>query len=258
MLTPEPWCGHRPHAGDDPAAALRRRGLDPGALTVLVMAKAPVPGRVKTRLCPPLTATAAARLAAAALLDTVDSVDRLDAASVGRGGKVIALDGSLVDAVEGPLIAGRITSAGWTRIPQRGTSFADRLVLAHGDAAGRGPVLQIGMDTPQLSGDLMAAASEALFDRLVDAVVGPASDGGGWSLGVRNAQMARALGDVPMSTSDTGELTIRALRADGLRVALLPVLTDVDNFDDAAEVAGKAPGIRFARAFRTVWKATAA
>ena len=105
------------------------------------------------------------------------------------------------------------------------------------DAAGRGPVLQIGMDTPQLTGDLMAEARDALFRRGVDAVVGPASDGGWWSLGLRNAQMTRALFDVPMSTSDTCELTIRALRADGLRVALLPMLTDVDTFADAIEVA---------------------
>lgn len=231
------------------------------AVTVLVMAKAPVPGRVKTRLCPPLTATAAARLAAAALLDTVDSVDLFEAASAGSVRKVIALDGPLVDAVDGPLIAGRITSAGagrWTRIPQRGTGFADRLILAHRDAAGRRPVVQIGMDTPQLSGGLMAEASAALFRGRVDAVVGPAADGGWWSLGVRNAQMARALFDVPMSTSDTGELTIRALRADGLRVALLPMLTDVDTFADAVEVADAAPGTRFARTFRAVSTGTAA
>jgi glycosyltransferase A (GT-A) superfamily protein (DUF2064 family) len=230
-------------------------------LTVLVMAKAPVPGRVKTRLCPPLTETAAAGLAAAALLDTVDAVDTLASAPAGRVGKVIALDGSLVDAVDGPLIAVRITSAGrarWTRITQRGAGFADRLILAHTDAAGSGPVLQIGMDTPQLTADLMAEASATLFRGRVDAVVGPATDGGWWSLGLRNAQMARALLDVPMSTSATGELTVRALRADGLRVALLPSLTDVDIFSDAVEVAGAAPGTRFARAFRALSTGTAA
>ena len=104
----------------------------------------------------------------------------------------------------------------------------------------------------------MAEASAALFRGRVDAVVGPASDGGWWSLGVRNAQMARALFDVPMSTSDTGELTIRALRADGLRVALLPTLTDVDTFADAIEVTDAAPGTRFAHAFRAISTGTAA
>ena len=104
----------------------------------------------------------------------------------------------------------------------------------------------------------MAEASATLFRGRVDAVVGPATDGGWWSLGLRNAQMARALLDVPMSTSATGELTVRALRADGLRVALLPSLTDVDIFSDAVEVAGAAPGTRFARAFRAVSTGTAA
>lgn len=238
-----------------------RRGAVASELTVLVMAKAPVPGRVKTRLCPPLTAIAAARLAAAALLDTIASVDRFDAAVAGGVGKVIAIDGSLVDAVDGPVIANRITSAAarcWTRIPQRGAGFAERLVLGHGDAAGRGPVLQIGMDTPQLTGVLIAAASEALFAKGVDAVVGPASDGGWWSLGVRDARMARVLRGVPMSTSETGDLTVRALRVNGLRVVLLPTLTDVDTFADATEVAGAAPGTGFARTFRAVSTAAAA
>lgn len=224
-------------------------------LTVVVMAKAPVPGHVKTRLCPPLTVWAAAGLAAAALLDTVDTVDRLAAASDEPVSKVIALDGYLVDAVDGLLIAGRIDPAAggtWIRNRQRGTGFADRLILAHADAAGSGPVLQIGMDTPQLTADLLAESAATLFRNGVDAVVGPATDGGWWSMGLRNAQMARALREVPMSTSNTGALTVEALRADGLRVARLPQLTDVDTYADAIEVAGAAPGTRFAGAFRAL------
>ena len=231
------------------------------SLTALVMAKAPVPGRVKTRLCAPLTPMQAAGLASAAMLDTIDAVDLLAALFAGHLEKVIAIDGSLVDAVEGPVIAARITSTDsgrWTRIPQRGADFAYRLILAHTDAAGGGPVVQIGMDTPQLTADLMAEAATTLFRNRVDAVVGPATDGGWWSLGLRNAQMARALFDIPMSTSDTGELTVRALRADGLRVELLPTLTDVDTYADAIEVAAAAPVTRFARAFRALSTDTAA
>ncbi len=239
-------------------------------LTMLVMAKAPVPGRVKTRLCPPLTSGEAAALAAglcppltsgeaaalaaAALMDPMDAVDALPAA-IGRPvNRILALDGSLVDAVDGLGIAGRLRStpdrSGWGRIPQRGTSFAVRLVLAHSDAAGAGAVVQVGMDTPQLTPDLLGEAAATVSSRSVDAVIGPAADGGWWALGVRDARMTRALGNVPMSTPDTGELTVRALRDDGLRVAVLPVLTDVDTVPDAFTVSAAAPDTRFARRFR--------
>ncbi len=221
---------------------------------MLVMAKAPVPGRVKTRLCPPLTYSEAAVLAAAALMDTMDAVDALPAA-IGRPvDRFLALDGSLVDAIDGRDIAGRLRSmpgrATWARIPQRGTSFAERLVLAHSDAAGIGAVVQIGMDTPQLTADLLGEAVATVSARSVDAVIGPAADGGWWALGVRDARMTRALWNVPMSTPDTGDLTVRALQGGGLRVAVLPMLTDVDTVPDAFAVSASAPNTRFARRFR--------
>ena len=235
-----------------------------GPLTVLVMAKAPEPGLVKTRLTPPLSARQAAELAAAALLDTLDAVEDMTNEAPGPVARVVALQGVLVRAVGGSQIAGRIrirqadAAPGWLRIPQRGSTFADRLVLAHADAAGRGQILQIGMDTPQVTADLLGGAAATLNSPDVDAVLGPATDGGWWAIGLRDARMARALCDVPMSTPDTAELTLRALAADDVRVALLPVLTDVDTAADALLVAGQAPGTRFARQFRALTVAGAA
>jgi hypothetical protein len=105
-------------------------------------------------------------------------------------------------------------------------------------------VLQIGMDTPQVHGALFDDAAAAL--RGTDAVLGPAADGGWWGLGLHDPRHARVLLDVPMSTPDTGELTLRALRAAGLRVGMLPELSDVDTMADAARVVGEVPGSRFA------------
>lgn len=237
---------------------------NPDLLTVLVMAKAPEPGLVKTRLTPPFSAQDAAELASAALLDTLDAVEDMTDRFPGSVARVVALQGVLMRAVGGPQIAGRIRirqadpTSGWLRIPQRGSTFADRLTLAHADAAGRGQVLQVGMDTPQISGDLLAGAAATLNRSGVDAVLGPATDGGWWAIGLRDARMARALWDVPMSTPGTFELTVRALAADGLRVAFLPVLTDVDTVADGAVVAAQAPGTRFARQFRALTVAGAA
>ena len=225
------------------------------------MAKAPELGRVKTRLCPHVSSGVAARLAAAALLDTMDVVDAFAAA--GRGmSKVVALQGHLVHAVDGPLIAARMIAGDdaerWTRIPQRGAGFAERLMFAHVDAGGLGPVLQIGMDTPQISTALLGQAAETLAHKDVDAVLGMAVDGGWWGLGVRDARMARVLRGVEMSTPRTGERTVLALLAAGLRVAPLPTLTDVDTFADAVTVSKLAPRTRFAREFRTRARGAAA
>jgi glycosyltransferase A (GT-A) superfamily protein (DUF2064 family) len=156
---------------------------------------------------------------------------------------VVALAGSLAGAERRAEV--RAALAHCRVVPQRGATFAARLVAAHADAAytdagGSGPVIQLGMDTPQLGPALLDEAGCALGS--CDAVLGPACDGGWWALGVHDPRQARVLAGVPMSTRDTGALTLRALRAAGLRVTLLPELSDVDTMEDAERVAEAIPG----------------
>ncbi|MFC8617767.1 DUF2064 domain-containing protein [Micromonospora purpureochromogenes] len=216
---------------------------------LLVVAKAPVPGAVKTRLCPPATGVQAARVAAAALRDTLDAVRETPGVT-----PVLALAGRLADAEDAAALTAAV--AGWPVLPQRGADFAARLVHAHADVAdafpGR-PVLQIGMDTPQLTPERLAAAVRRLAD--ADAVLGRAADGGWWALGLRDPRQAVALRAVPMSTPDTGRSTWSALAERGLRTVPLPVLRDVDDWSDARAVAAAVPGGRFARQVAAVRRA---
>jgi rSAM/selenodomain-associated transferase 1 len=219
-------------------------GPDASTVGLLVVAKAPEAGRVKTRLCPPLTPAQAADLAAAALLDTLAA-----AVAVPGGRVVVALTGDLSRAARAAAL--RRALRGIATPAQRGPDLGHRIAAAHRDAAallpGR-PVLQLGMDTPQVDPALLGAAAEPLRTGLVDAVVGPAEDGGWWALGLRDPRVAAVIADVPTSRADTGERTIAALRATGLRVGLLPQLSDVDTVADAAAVARVAPRTLFARA----------
>lgn len=211
---------------------------------LLVMAKAPVAGLAKTRLCPAVTPEQAADIAAACLLDTMDAVLATQATT-----PVVAMTGTLADAARTGEITSLLRHA--TVIKQRGDGFAERLAAAHQDAADLVPglpLLQIGMDTPQLTGESLAGAIATLHQPGIDAVLGKATDGGWWALGLRDPNYARVLLDVPMSTSDTGEATYQALRVAGLRVRLLPELSDVDTVDDALLVAGETPGGRLAHA----------
>ncbi|GIJ73076.1 hypothetical protein Voc01_079930 [Virgisporangium ochraceum] len=194
-------------------------------MNVLVMAKAPVPGRVKTRLCPPCTPEQAASVAAAALADTL--------AAVGTGTLVLS---------------GRYDApAGWGVVPQRGDGLGERLRHAFVDAGTTS--LLVGMDTPQVTSALLDEAAATLRTDGVDAVLGPAADGGWWTLGLRDPYHADVLVDVPMSTDRTGELTLAALLHRELRVVVLPTLRDVDTADDAHAVAREcAAGSAFARA----------
>jgi uncharacterized protein len=199
---------------------------------LLVIAKAPVPGRVKTRLCPPCTPYQAAQVAAAALADTLTA-------------------GRATPATRHTIIlCGQWTPPpGWYPVTQRGDGLADRLANGFADTAqaGTGSVL-IGMDTPQVTARLLASVAAGLDD--ADAVLGPARDGGWWALALRDPSHAQALRAVPMSTVDTGAATLAALRQRGLRVRLAEPLRDVDTAGDAWQVAGQCTGGTFADAVR--------
>jgi uncharacterized protein len=220
----------RPHHDPAPPAGLR----------VLVMAKAPVAGVSKTRLAATVGDAAAADLAAAALLDTLAAAT----ATVGPSSCVLALAGDLDDGARAAEV--RAALVGWTVLPQRGDGFDERLAHAHLDA-GDGPLLQVGMDTPQLTPDLLRASAAPLADH--DCVLGAADDGGWWVLGRVRADAAEALRGVPMSTATTYDDTRAALVGRGLTVAATTALRDVDEHADADAVARHAGDTRFARAW---------
>jgi uncharacterized protein len=208
-------------------------------VAVLVVAKAPEPGRAKTRLAATVGDRVAAEIAAAALLDTLDAVAAAPVAA-----RVVALTGDLDNAANAAEIRQRLEA--FTVIAQRGDGFADRLANAHFDSADGYPVLQIGMDTPQVTADLLADCARGLLE--APAVLGLAHDGGWWVLGVTAPAMAECLRAVPMSSPETGELTRKALRDNGIEAAPVQMLADIDTIDDVAAVRDAcAPTTRFAR-----------
>ncbi len=195
-----------------------------GSTHVLVLAKEPVAGKAKTRLCPPCTPDEAAAIAAAALADTLAAV----AASTADR-KVLALAGR-----PGPWLP-----PGFEVVAQRGGGLDERLAAAWADAGG--PGVQIGMDTPQLTGGDLDDALGALLTPGADAVLGPATDGGWWLLGLRRPDDRVFLG-VPMSRPDTGRRQRDRLAELDLATRLLPERRDLDTMADAFALAAACPG----------------
>ena len=217
------------------AAVTTPRGAAPtGPTTLLVIAKEPVPGRVKTRLTPPFHPEEAARLAEAALADTLHAVLRAPARR-----RLLVLEGR-----PGPWLP-----PGFEVHPQCSGGLDERIAAAF--ALCDGPSLLVGMDTPQLTPELLAPAlATDAWDRC-QAWFGPAVDGGFWALGLA-APEPRLVRGVPMSTDRTGAEQRRRLREAGLTVRDLPVLRDVDTAADVEEVAAQAPHGRFAAEYRTL------
>lgn len=207
-------------------------------MDLIVLAKEPVPGRVKTRLCPPCTPEVAAEVAAAALADTL-------AAACGAGADrvVLALDG---------------TPGAWCPsdvvVVDQGEGALDRRLTRAWEATS-GPAVQVGMDTPQVTASDLDRAMARLLAPDVDAVLGEAADGGWWAIGFRRPRSRAFLG-VPTSRPDTGRRQLDRLGELGLRVGRLPVRTDVDTWPDALTVARAHPGTAFAEVVRRQLAAT--
>jgi rSAM/selenodomain-associated transferase 1 len=204
------------------------------AVQLLVIAKQPLPRQVKTRLCPPCTPVEAASLAQAALNDTLAAVAATNAAR-----RAVVFEGNPSGLPEG-----------FDVIPQRGGSLDDRLAAAFHDAGT--PSLLIGMDTPQITPQLLRGAIAALDSPDNDAVLGLTLDGGFWAIGLKEAN-ENVFSGVPMSTSETGLAQRARLMSLGYRCFMLPVLRDIDFFKDACVVAAQIRTSDFAYELGRVW-----
>jgi glycosyltransferase A (GT-A) superfamily protein (DUF2064 family)/SAM-dependent methyltransferase len=204
---------------------------------VVILAKEPKPGRVKTRLQSRFTAHEAAQLAAAALRDTQRAVR---ASRIHR--RILCWDGDPSDFADG-----------FDVVPQRTGTLNDRLAGAFDDLGQFGPVrvLLIGMDTPQISGALLDADWEDC-----DAVIGLSEDGGFWAIGLRTTDAARVFAGIEMSTPRTGSAQLARLLNLGRSVKLLPPLRDIDEPSDAAYVADRYPGLEFSRRYAALTRAS--
>jgi uncharacterized protein len=198
---------------------------------LIVLAKEPLAGRVKTRLCPPFTPDQAAEIAAACLADTLEA-----AVASGADEVVLVLDGQ----------PGWWCPPGVRIVGQSGGSLGERLESAWSHCSG--PAVQIGMDTPQVTPGLLdLAMSEVAVAPEDRAVLGPATDGGWWLLGLRRA-VPGAFDGVPMSDHRTAVAQIERLRALGLEVRTFVALTDLDTADDLGTITADAPAGRVAAA----------
>lgn len=206
----------------------RPRDRNVSQFHLTVIAKQPIPGRVKTRLVPPLSDDQAAQIAAACLHDTFEAVS----AFVGRHGDVHAV--ALIEGTAGPWIP-----AGFEVHHQVGDELGER--LAHGFDL-LGPGLIIGMDTPS-AGAHFDAAFDAL--RAGRDAIGMTYDGGYWGIGLERVDSAIFDG-VPMSTDHTGADQLERFRALDRHVDVLATVHDLDDFDDIAPIVADLPSSHLA------------
>ncbi len=191
-------------------------------VALAVMAKAPRPGKVKTRLQPPLSADEAAALNVCFLRDTTEHIASLAAMGEAAGlisytpvGDEVAFDGLL--------------PAGFALVAQRGDGFGERLYCAAKDilACGFGAVCLIDSDSPTMPHAALQAAVDELRRPGDRVVLGGSADGGYYLIGLKAAHRA-PFEYITWSTASVYEETVRQVRGAGLELVELPIWYDVD------------------------------
>ena len=203
--------GPKAAGGPEPDAAMH------GTATVVIMAKQPVPGRTKTRLCPPLTSAEAAELAEALLRDTVGLV-------LGLRGIELAIAVSPVSAVDQMR---HLLPSGARFLAVEGANIGECLSGAMGQlfSEGLGRVVALNADSPTLPAAYLERAADLLESN--DVVLGPAEDGGYYLIGLRRPQPGLFEG-IAWSTDQVAAQTLARAAELGLTMASLPEWYDVD------------------------------
>ena len=201
-------------------------------VALCIMAKAPVAGQVKTRLCPPLSAADAAELSRCFILDKVAQVRE-----VTRAEPVVAY------APEDAAAVFEALAPGFTLLPQRGHELTARIlsILERFFADGCDAAIMIDSDTPTLPVGLLENAVTLVASGEYDLVLGPSDDGGYYLIGMRRLRTELFEG-MPWSTPAVFEETLRRADALGLRTAQLPPWYDVDTAVDLARLTAELAG----------------
>lgn len=216
-----------------PRNPLRNRDAAHGgrcSRALILFAKRPLAGAVKTRLLPLLTAEAAAELYACLLRDTLAMVRTLSGISC------------CIFYQDDPGAAAFFAAAApdCEALPQRGADLGARMQAAFGELFGRGfgQVAIIGSDAPGLPADYVAAAFARLDDAGTDVVFGPAIDGGYYLLAMKRL-CAELFAEIPWSSGEVLARSRQRAAAGGLGVALLPSWHDLDTPEDLERLLGE-------------------
>jgi rSAM/selenodomain-associated transferase 1 len=204
-------------------------------LPVAIMAKVPAPGRVKTRLCPPLTPDQAARLARCFLQDRLEQLGGIAGVA-----PLVAFTPADLEAELRGLLPGEVRL-----VPQAGADLGARLDRILTDLLAESPAgaMAIDADSPTLPTEYLQQACARLADATADVVLGPCEDGGYYLIGLRRPAPA-LFGEMPWSTAAVLDETVARARRLGLRLALLPSWFDVDRGEDLGRLreSVEAPG----------------
>lgn len=190
---------------------------------LVVVAKTPLPGEVKTRLLTKLDPGEATDLYSCFIRDRIREMTRLQGIDL-----AIAFTPEASEAY-----FARFLSNGYRLFPQQGRDLGERLhnIFVQKLRQGYQAVCIIDSDTPDLPHSLVVQAFQWLSSDAADAVFGPCEDGGYYLVGLRKAQSA-LFSDIPWSTSRVLPLSLQKAEALGLRSRLLPQWNDLDTVDD--------------------------
>ncbi len=198
------------------------RDLNKPLCAIVVMAKQPEPGKVKTRLCPPLSPGQAADLYEAFFTDTLSLVSGIE-----KSGLFVAYDPDTARDFFTRICSPRVAC-----IPQGAGDLGDRLLRISQRMFVRGyrKLIILASDTPHLPRDVISGAIARLDE--TDVVLGPCDDGGYYLIGLRFCAPALFAG-IPWSTSRVLDETLQRAHDAGMTWELLSPCYDIDTWEDA-------------------------
>lgn len=220
-------------AADAPAGHF----TEPLKPALAVMGRAPVPGRVKTRLCPPLDPEQAAGFYECVMRDVLDEL-----------APSTRWDTWLSYAERSRDYFRQLPDRGVALLPQRGASLGERMHAVFVDLChvGYRQVILVGSDIPTLKASSVRKACDFLQQGRSDVVLGPADDGGYYLIGLGRPEQ-RLFSGIAWSTASVLEQTLTRARQLELRVRMVPGTYDIDLAEDIERLRRDLAGSRALR-----------